>query len=146
MPLSKKQKITAFILIFLVYLSLVVLISGFYRNVPLIIIYASTVSWFKLGFSIALSLAIAVFVSLNSIRVYEKYKERKKCLRETLTGGIGAVGGLAVGVCPLCITGVLPLILSAVGISFSFASLPFQGIEIQILVLAILIFSYKNLK
>ena len=146
MPISKKQKIAIFILTFLIYLALVILLSGFYNTIPLIIIYASTVSWFKLGFSIALSLAIAVFVSLNTIKVYEKYKERQQCKEASIAGGVGALGGLAVGVCPLCVTGVLPLVLSAVGITFSFASLPFQGIEIQVLVLAVLILSYVKLR
>ena len=40
--------------------------------------------------------------------------------------------------CPLCVTGLIPLILSLFGISFSFAVLPFGGIEIQFLVVIIL--------
>lgn len=141
-----KKRVFTFIAIFLVYLSLVVLTSGFYKNIPLIIIYASTVSWFKLGISILLSLAIATFVSLNSILIYEKYKEKKKCRTQTLAGSIGAVGGLAVGVCPICLTGVLPLILGALGVSFSFFTLPLQGIEIQLLIIIILVISYLKLK
>ena len=112
----------------------------------MIIVYAATVNWLKLGFSIFLSLTIAFFVAANFVLVYEKYKERKKCKEATISGGIGAVGGLVTGVCPLCVTGVLPLILGLFGVTFSFASLPLQGIEVQIFVLAILVFSYVKLR
>ena len=37
--------------------------------------------------------------------------------------------------------GILPIIFGVFGISFSFASLPFQGIEIQFLVLLVLLSS-----
>ena len=142
--LFKKPYIYWFIGIFVFYLIANVLISGFYNTVPLIIIYFNTVNWLKLGFSLVLTFVIGFLVSINGILVYIKYKERKKC------GGVGAasagtVGGLIVGVCPLCITGLFPLILGLVGISFSFGSLPFQGIEVQVLVVGILIMSLVNL-
>jgi len=57
----------------------------------------------------------------------------------------GAIGGLVTGVCPLCVTGLIPLILGFIGVSFSFASLPFQGIEVQVLVVIILLMSLINL-
>ena len=81
----------------------------------------------------------------NSILAYIKYKERKKCNNEITLSGIGTLGGLATGICPLCVTGIFPLLLSLIGISFSFASLPFQGIEIQILITLILLVSLINL-
>ena len=76
--------------------------------------------------------------------IYAKYKERKKC-SGVGTAGVGTVGGLIVGVCPLCVAGVFPLILGIIGISFSFASLPFQGIEIQVIVALVLFFSFRKL-
>ncbi|MEM3113347.1 MAG: hypothetical protein QXI33_02900 [Candidatus Pacearchaeota archaeon] len=84
---------------------------------------------------------IALLVSLNAISFYIKYKERKnfeKCKKAGFVGGVGTIGGLITGVCPLCVTGLIPLILSFLGLSFSFATLPFQGIEVQILVVIIL--------
>ena len=59
--------------------------------------------------------------------------------------GAGSVGGLIVGVCPLCVTGLVPLALGLLGIGFSFASLPFQGIEVQVLVVIVLFVSLINL-
>ena len=120
-------------------------ISGFYNTIPLIIVYAKTLNWLKLGFSLLLTLTIGFLVSVNSVLVYIKYKERKKC-RGVGTASVGAAGGLIVGVCPLCITGIFPLLLGLLGISFSFASLPFQGIEIQVLVIIILLISLYLLK
>ncbi len=131
--------------ILFLYLILSVLISGFYNTIPLIILYATTLNWVKLGFSLILTLIIGFFVSINSVLFYLKYKERKKC-RGAGVAGVGTAGGLIVGICPLCVTGVFPLILSFVGISFSFASLPFQGIEVQLAVLILLILGYYKLK
>lgn len=126
--------------VFIFYLVLNILISGFYETIPLIVIYASTVNWLKLTLSFILTLAIGFLVALNTLVIYMKYKERKKC-KGTGIAGVGAVGGLIVGVCPLCVTGIFPLLLGFAGIGFSFASLPFEGIEIQILVIVILLIS-----
>lgn len=143
--LLKKPHIYFVILIFLVYLSLNVILSGFYNTIPLILVYAKTVNWIKLSISIFLTLMTGILIAFNSVLIYVKYKERKKCKKELTLSSAGAIGGLVAGVCPLCVTGVVPLILGLVGISFSFASLPFQGIEIQVLVAAILIVSLVNL-
>lgn len=140
----KKPYIFLFFGIFIFYLILNILISGFYDTIPLIIKYAKTVNWLKLGFSLLLTIIIGLLVAGNSILVYIKYKERKRC-KGVGTAGVGTIGGLVVGVCPLCVTGLLPLTLGLLGISFSFASLPFQGIEIQMLIAVILFVSYVNL-
>ncbi len=140
----KKPYIYWFFGIFIFYLILDVLISGFYDTIILIIKYASTVDWLKLGISLFLTLVIGFLVSLNGVLIYIKYKERKKC-KGVGTASAGTIGGLIVGVCPLCVTGLVPLILGLVGISFSFGSLPFQGTEIQILVALILFIGYKQL-
>ncbi|KAF0216767.1 MAG: hypothetical protein FD167_5168 [bacterium] len=137
----RKPYIYATIIIFAMYLLFLTLLSGFYNTIPLIIIYARTVSWAKLSLSIFLSLIIGLLVAINSVYVYAKYKERKQCKEAGTVATIGTVGGLVAGVCPLCVTGVFPLILGLFGISFSFASLPFQGIEIQLLAILILLVS-----
>ncbi|NCO11621.1 hypothetical protein GW924_03390 [Candidatus Pacearchaeota archaeon] len=140
----KRPYIYFAILIFLAYLLLNILISGFYNTIPLILVYAKTVNWLKLGFSLLLTLIIGFLVSINGILIYIKYKERKRC-RGVGTAGVGTAGGLIAGVCPLCVAGLFPLILGLLGISFSFGSLPFQGIEVQILVILILFISYKQI-
>ena len=142
----RKPYIYYIILIFLLYLFLNLIISGFYQTIPLIITYAKTINWLKLLTSIILSLLIGVFVAINSVLVYIKYKERKRCLKGASTATIGAIGGLITGFCPLCITGLFPLIFGLFGISFSLASLPLQGIEIQFAVILLLFISYKIIK
>ena len=133
------------VLIFLIYIIIDIIISGFYNTLPLIFIYAKTVNWFKLSISIFLTLVIGILIAFNSVLIYVKYKERRKCKKELTLSSAGAIGGLITGVCPLCVTGLIPLILGFIGVSFSFASLPFQGIEVQVLVVIILIVSLINL-
>jgi len=132
--------------IFVLYLILNILFSGFYDTIPLVIFYFKTVDWFKLGVSLILTLLIGFFVAVNSVLVYILYKRKKECKNGVAAAGAGGIGGLIVGVCPLCVTGLFPLVLGALGISFSFGTLPFQGIEIQILVLGVLIWGYWILK
>lgn len=133
------------VLIFLIYIIIDIIISGFYNTLPLIFIYAKTVNWFKLSISIFLTLVIGILIAFNSVLIYIKYKERKECRKDITLSSAGAIGGLIVGVCPLCITGLIPLIFSFIGISFSLASLPFQGIEVQVFVAMILLASLINL-
>ena len=68
----------------------------------------------------------------------DKYKERKRCLEGNTLAGIGALGGLITGICPLCVTGLFPLIFGLFGISFSLVSLPFKGLEVQVGVIILL--------
>ena len=143
--LLKKPYIYLVVLIFLVYIIINIILSGFYKTIPLILVYAKTVNWFKLGISLFLTLAIGSLIAFNSVLIYVKYKERRKCKKELTLSSAGAIGGLVTGVCPLCITGLIPLILGLVGVSFSLASLPFQGIEVQVLVVIVLLLSLVNL-
>ena len=141
----QKPYIYFVIIIFLVYTILNFYISGFNNTFILILKYASTVNWLELIISIIFSLTIGILVALNSVLVYVKYKERQKCKNQTVLAGLGAIGGLATGFCPLCITGLFPLVLGLIGITFSFASLPFNGLEIQFGVIVLLIISYRSL-
>ena len=143
--LFKKPYIYFVFLIFLIYIILNIFVSGFYNTLPLILVYAKTVNWFKLGFSLFLTLIIGILIAFNSVLIYIKYQEKKRCKEEIVLSSIGGFGGLISGVCPLCITGIVPLILGLIGISFSLASLPFQGIEVQILVVFVLTISFFSL-
>lgn len=129
--------------VFLIYIFINLIASGFYETIPLIAAYAKTVNWLKLIISLILSLTIGVLVALNATYSYISFRERKKCLSGTTTAGVGTVGGLIAGVCPLCVTGLFPLIFGLFGISFSLASLPFQGIEVQLAVVVLLAISLK---
>src|SRR3989344_4067052 len=113
----KKPYLYFFILIFLFYILLNVWLSGFYQTIKLIFIYANTVNWLELIISIFFTIIIGLLVAVNFVYVYIKYKERKKCLKESVVATAGGVGGLVVGVCPLCITGLFPLIFSFFGVS-----------------------------
>ncbi len=144
--LFKKPYIYWLIGIFLLYMLVNIYASGFYQTIKLIFIYAKTVNWFELIISIIFSIAIGILVAINGVIAYIRHKERKKCREGATLASLGTLGGIATGVCPLCVTGIFPLILSALGISFSFASLPLGGIEIQVVVFIILLISLFMLK
>ncbi|HLC53924.1 MAG TPA: hypothetical protein VJK03_05260 [Candidatus Nanoarchaeia archaeon] len=127
--------------IFIIYLILNLLLSGFYKNIPLIARYASTVNWAELGISIGLALIIGILVSATGVIAYERYRQRKHCLEGSVAASVGTIGGLAAGFCPICLTGLFPLLFGFFGASFSFASLPFKGIELQISAIIILLAS-----
>jgi hypothetical protein len=134
----KKPYIFMLIFIFLIYLILNFFFSGFYNKIPALFLYKDTINWAMLLTSIILSVIIAGLVSINSIYAFLLYKERKKCMQVSTVAGIGAIGGIVTGFCPICVTGIFPLVLSLLGITFSFASLPLNGIEFQIILIIIL--------
>lgn len=120
------------LVIFLAYLVVAFVISGFYNTLPLVIRYAQTVNWVELGLSLLFSGVIGFLVAINVVAVHIKHKERKACKEAGTVATLGTVSGLAAGICPLCVTGLFPLVLGLFGITFSFASLPFKGLEIQL--------------
>jgi hypothetical protein len=140
----KKHKILL-IGIFIVYFTIVFLVSDFLNTFKAILIYSDTLNWSKFGFSFALSLIIGVLVSINGVLVWERYKERRACREGGFLASAGIVGGLITGVCPLCVGGLFPLIFGLLGISFSLGVLPFKGIEIQVLAIVLLVVSIRML-
>jgi len=158
-----KPRVYWFISVFVFYLVLNILFSGFYDTIPLVVAYASTVNWIKLGISLLLTLVISFLIAVVSVLTYVRYRERRDCRNAgaiagtknpsdfgaTSSGalvGIAGAGGLIVGVCPLCVSGIFPLVLGALGVGFSFASLPFQGLEVQILIIILLLIGLKMTK
>src|SRR3989344_2851958 len=100
--LFRKPNVYWVIGIFLLYLALNVMFSGFYTTFQLIIRYAGTVNWLKLGISIILTIAIGLLVAMNAVLWYLRYKERKECASGGTLATLGTAGGLVTGVCPLC--------------------------------------------
>ena len=141
----KKPYIYFIVAIFLFYLLMNLFISGFYDTIPLILAYSKTVNWPKLLISIILSIAIALLISINLTYLYISYKQRKSCRAEATATSIATLGGLITGFCPLCVTGIFPILFGLFGVTFSLASLPFQGIEVQLGIIVLLIISYKML-
>jgi len=139
----QKSNIYAAIFIFILYIIVAVFISGFYNTIPLVLRYASTVNWTELSLSILFSLIIGALVALNAVALYINYKERRKCKEAGVVATAGTIGGLAAGICPLCVTGLFPLILGLFGITFSFAILPFKGLEVQALSIILLSVSLR---
>ncbi len=134
----KKPYVYYFFLIFFSYLILNVIISEFYVTIQYIPKYLETIKWSELVLSGIFTLIIGFLISVNSILIYLKYKERKNVKKQTLVTSIGTVGGFATGVCTACVAGLFPLIFGLFGVSFSFLSLPFKGMEIQLLIILIL--------
>lgn len=131
--------------IFLLYVILNVLFSGFYKTLVLITKYITTVNWMSLSISVLLSLTIGFFIAVNSVLLYLRHNARKQCGSAATMTSVGTIGGFITGVCPLCVTGLFPLLFSFFGITFSLGSLPFQGIEVQVVTLALLAISYHLL-
>jgi len=137
----KKPYIYFFILILIVYLTLNILISQFYITLRYIPKYIDTINWFELTLSILFTLVIAFLVSLTILLSYIKNKQRQKIKKGVAIAALGTTSGFAAGVCTACVAGVFPFIFSLFGISFSWLSLPFKGLEFQLLVIILLLTS-----
>jgi len=144
--LTKSPYIYIFLVLFVAYFGFVSYITDFWTTLGVALLYADKFNWYALVFSFALSIIISAFVGINGSYLYYGIRLRKGCKKSSIAATTGAVAGMAVGVCPICVGGILPLLLGIFGVSFSFAVLPFNGIEVQLAVIALLIFSYLNLK
>lgn len=142
----KKPYSYIFIFVVLLYSIMLYYLSDFDTTFRTALLYSDTVNWYKLGFSILLSLIIAILIAVNSCYLYRNYKIRKDCKDESKLVGVGVVGGIAVGICPLCVGGLFPIVLGLLGVSFSFGSLPFQGMEVQGLIILLLGYGFIKLK
>ena len=145
--LLKKPYAYCVIGIFLLYTASNIIISQFYITVQYIPYYLNTINWGELILGTIFSLSIGILISINMVYTYIKYKERKKYKAEGALTCAATIGGLATGVCSACDAGIIPLIFSLLGISFSWGALPFKGLEVQALVIVVLLISiYWNWK
>ncbi len=124
--------------IFLVYLALNIYLSQFYITARYLSIYASQLNWGKLLLGMLFTVLIAALVAANSVSGYIRWKERQSVKKAGAIACVGSIGGLATGVCSSCVASVFPLVLGLFGVSFSWASLPFQGLEVQGLLVVLL--------
>ncbi len=140
----QKKYIFWFFGIIIFYLTVNILTSQFYITVKYIYMsnYFDTINWTKLILSAFFALIIAVLISINSILTYIKHKQRKDVKKSGAVTCAATIGGLATGICPVCITGLFPLIFSLFGLSFSWIAMPFNGIEVQIIVILILLTNF----
>lgn len=122
----------------LVYIITTVVLSQFYITAKYIPQYFSAINWHEFAVSIVLTLLIAVFVGLNAVIGFSKYQERKAVKGHTAMTCAATIGGIATGVCPACVAGVFPLAMSALGLAFSWAALPFKGLEVQAVIALVL--------
>ncbi len=129
-----------FWILFFSYLILAVVMSNFYQTARYIPYYLDSINWLELILSIIFTLVIATLVSLNVLY----FKEKRK-LNKSLSC-TAALVGLSTGVCASCVSGVFPFLLSVLGISFSYALLPFHGLEVQFLTILVLIISLYLVK
>lgn len=134
----KKPYIYWVVGIFIIYLGLNMYISEFYETAKYLGVYASQVHWGKLILGMIFTIVIAGLVAVNSVYGYLRYKQRQQMKKSGVIACVGAVGGLATGVCSSCVVSVFPLILGLFGVTFSWAALPFQGLEIQALMIVLL--------
>tara|TARA_Y100000031_G_scaffold156402_1_gene210782 strand:+ start:1330 stop:1806 length:477 start_codon:yes stop_codon:yes gene_type:complete len=137
----KKPYLYWLIGIFVVYLVMNIYLSEFYITAKNIPYHAQTIKWSKLVFSSLLALIIAALISVNGVYAFIKYKQRKNVKKEEGLICVATIGGFATGICPACVTGLFPILFSFFGLGFSFLSLPFEGLEIQVLIIAILVAS-----
>ena len=144
--LFRRPYVYSVLVIFILYLAIVFIIGNFPTTIPLALLYAPLQTRIELLLSLLFSITIAALVACNVVLAYLKYQERKRCHAASAVTGVGTLGGFAAGLCPVCISGLLPIIFGFFGVSFTFAVLPFKGLELQVLVIVLLTFNYWYLR
>ena len=98
-------------------------------------------------FSVPLSVIIATLIGINIALVVSKIQYLKNLKSGSATSFFGILAGAFASGCPGCAVGFFPAFASVFGISATLASLPFGGIELQlvsVLLLAVSIFLLSN--
>lgn len=138
--LLTKRNAIAIAVIALLYIIITVVVSKFYVTVQYIPYFMDTINWAQLLLSVVLTLAIGILLSINVILlylIYKDYKNKKQTCSMTDLGttasvtSVGAFGGVATGVCSACVVSIFPWLFGLFGVTISFGALPFQGLEIQ---------------
>lgn len=125
--------------IFFLYGVLNIWLSDFYEVMFQIPYFLDTLNWEKLLVSFFLSTSIAALIAISMTMLIMDYQKRRSLRKKQgVLSAVGVVGGLSTGVCSACIAGIVPLIFSIFGITFTWAFLPWGGIEIQILTILLL--------
>lgn len=150
--LFQKKDIITVTAIALLYIIVTVVVSKFYVTVQYIPYFMDTINWAQLLLSTVLTISIGILLGVNILFTYLLYKNYRKLRKEatcemTLTGlgttasvtGLGALGGVATGVCSACVASIFPTLFGLFGITISWGALPFQGLEIQIGIVALLL-------
>ncbi len=133
------------------YLLFTILISKFYVSLWYLPRFAATLNWPRFLISVSFSLVIAFFIGINAVGSYLLYKQRKE--QKTCSSGIsatktasitgfGALLGTTTGICTACVGALFPAFFGLFGITLSFGSLPFQGMEIQFGLIIILLTTF----
>ncbi|MSR86193.1 hypothetical protein EXS74_02260 [Candidatus Woesearchaeota archaeon] len=125
--------------IFTIYILLNIWLSQFYELILQIPFFLETINWRGLLISFVLAIIIGILLAINMAIILKEYKTKKSFLKKQgFFSSLGLLGGLSTGVCSACIAGFFPLMFSLFGITFSWAFLPFNGIEIQLLSIVLL--------
>jgi len=135
--ITKKPYSYYFLTIFFIYMIINIILSEFYITIQYIPYYLETIKWSLLLFSALSSIIIGLLIAININLMILRYRDSKK-LNLKLTP-IGFLLGLSTGICPACITGLFPFLFSLFG--FSLLTLPFKGLEIQVLSMVLLLIS-----
>ncbi len=118
-------------LIFLLYIGISIWLSDFYTTLQTLPYYTQTLNWPEFLLAGFFTLTIGTLIAANTVLGYRRYTTHKSIQKQSTTTCAAAVAGIATGVCPICIGGIVPPIAALLGTSLSWASLPFKGLEIQ---------------
>ena len=143
--LLQRPYIYVVVSIFVVYLAAIYALGSFPSTLFVALVYAPLSLRIQIALSLLFSIAIATLIASNAVMAYIRYQERRRFRKASMLAGVGTVGGFAAGICPACVSGLMPIIFGFFGVSFSFALLPFDGLEIQLIALIILGINFRYL-
>lgn len=143
--LLKRPQIYWVVGIFILYIAAIYTLGNFPSTLFVALLYAPLSLRISIALSLIFSITIAALISSNVVMAYMRYQERRHFRKMSMMTGVGTVGGFAAGICPACVTGLLPIIFGFFGVTFSFAILPFDGLEIQLLAIIILGINFRYL-
>jgi len=134
--LKQKKYFWIFLITVIIYLSIYYLIINYFLTSFSLFFTTYVKSYAYPAF--ILNIVVALLMGVNvSILVY-RFKEIATDKKSSTMSGVGIFAAALANGCPGCFAGLFPFVLSIFGVSATLSILPFNGIELQALSVALL--------
>lgn len=134
--LKQKKYFWIFLITVIIYLSIYYLIINYFLTSFSLFFTTYVKSYAYPAF--VLNIVVALLMGVNVSLLVYRFKEIATDKKSSTMSGVGIFAAALANGCPGCFAGLFPFVLSIFGVSATLSILPFNGIELQVLSVALL--------
>ena len=134
--LKQKKYFRIFLFVAIIYLGIYYLIINYFLTSFSLFFTTYVKSYAYPAF--ILNIIVAILMGVNISLLVYRFKEIAADKKSSTMSGVGIFAAALANGCPGCFAGLFPFVLSIFGVSETLSILPFNGIELQALSVALL--------